>query len=578
MIYPSLRSFVLLWATNVAAGDSFDDAVSAEVSRLSIRGAAITFFDAQRMESPVTRGYGKVSSDPSSAAVTSDTAFMLASVSKPFAASAVAVLVDTGVIASIDDDICDVIPLDYGTQICRNPNHPTVAVTWRMILTHRSSMKRSLPSAKNANGEPISPTYGPSGGYVTDSPAAGNPTCPLEGVVDFYRALLTDDADVQTSVGAGVILQGGDELNWYDLAQSNGGMWHPYKPGAKNNYSNAAYGYLPALIEFATGTSFAELSREHLFGPLGMDHTAWFREDLPQGTREALPVEKNGQGFLDIGHYCFIDYASGSLRTSAKDLEAWGNAMLAYGASTLWSTEMGDEIVACQERKVNKMPVSQKDCEFGYGWILLDNSKKITTTENWLKQGFKDYDWTDGIWHDGAEVGSQTNILILPKAGVYVAVLTNTDLNSETAAQQLTKAIVDAPLPALDPGTPTSAPITAPTSAPNPAPTNCPGESEFVFSITTDKFPKETKWVLKRNNKTIRQRGYNTYKKKFHSYQESAYCIPQKGNYKFIIEDRYGDGICCNEGNGRYEISIDGNVKKSGGDFNIKEVTKWWSN
>ncbi|EJK67532.1 hypothetical protein THAOC_11417 [Thalassiosira oceanica] len=416
-----------------------------------------------------------------------------------------------------------------------------MAVTWRMILTHRSSMKRSLPFARNANGKSISPTYGPSGGYVTSSPAAGNPTCPLEGVVDFYRALLTDDADVETSVGAGVILQGGEELDWYDLAQSNGGMWHPYKPGARNNYSNAAYGYLPALIQFATGTSFAEFSREHLFGPLGMDHTA-----------------------------------CGSLRTSAKDLEAWGNAMLDYGAPTLWSTEMGDEIVSCQERKVNNMPVSQKDCKFGYGWILLDNSKKITTTEGWLKQGFKDYDWTDGIWHDGAEVGSQTNILILPKAGVYVAVLTNTDLNSETASQQLTKAIVDAPLPASDPGTPTSAPITTPTPVPNAAPTNCPGKSEFVFSLTTDKFPKETKWVLKRNKKIIRQSGYNTYKKKFHSYQEST-CIPQKGNYKFIIEDRYGDGICCNKGNGRYQISIEGSVKKSGGDFNIKEVTNWRS-
>ena len=196
------------------------------------------------------------------------------------------------------------------------------------------------------------------------------------------------------------------------------------------------------------GTIVPRLLSQTFLAPLGMYHTAWFRVDLPPDTSEAIPVEKkNNNGFQDIGHYCFIDYASGSLRTSANDLAIWGNAMLGYGATELWSTDMGREIVKCQERNANNKPINNNNCEFGYGWLLLSNSMKKSTNEKWLKDGFLDYDWTDGIWHDGLEAGSQTRIVILPKAGVYVAVLTNTDLNSETAAQQLTSTVIGAPLP-----------------------------------------------------------------------------------------------------------------------------------
>jgi CubicO group peptidase (beta-lactamase class C family) len=498
MVSPPLQPFILIlllssFAILMVVGDEFDDAISAKVSELAIRGAAITYFDKNKMRTPVTRGYGQVSSGGSASAVTPDTAFMLASISKPFVASAVAILVDKGVISSIDEDICDVIPAEYSYQMCRNPKYPDEKITWRMMLTHRSSMKRSIPSAKNQEGDWICPSCGPTGGYNSYEPAAGNPTCPLEGVVDFYRALLSDHPDAETTVGAGVKLQGGKDLNWYDLANSEGGMWEDYEPGAKVEYSNAAYGYLPALIELATAQSFSEFCRENLFDPLGMDHTAWFREDLPTDTLKAVPVQKkNNGGFRDIGHYCYIEYGSGQLHTSANDLAKWGDAMLEYGAPTLWSSDIGREVVKCQERDENNELI-QTDCEFGYGWILLSNSMKrrtrrladstaspsdaltsddstktssITTTSSettdapttstsssdtadgpWWLEGFTSYDWTDGITHDGSDAGCQTNILILPKSGLYVAVVTNTDSNSDTAAQELIEAVIDAPLP-----------------------------------------------------------------------------------------------------------------------------------
>ena len=39
------------------------------------------------------------------------------------------------------------------------------------------------------------------------------------------------------------------------------------------------------------------------------------------------------------------------------------------------------------------------------------------------------------------------------------------------------------------------------------------------------------------------------------------------GTYTFSIEDTYGDGICCSEGQGSYSIIVDGTPVLSGGQF-----------
>ena len=173
--------------------------------------------------------------------------------------------------------------------------------------------------------------------------------------------------------------------------------------------------------------------------------------------------------------------------------------MLQYDAPNLWSLETGLKIVSCQERTASGAQAN--NCEFGYGWAIhvLDNSmKNLSSTEGWLKSGFSSFDWTNGFWHDGAEAGSQTNIVVLPRAGVYVAVMTNTDMNSESAAQQLTRAVVEAPFPLnnnppTEALTPTALPA-PPTLPPPPALTeDCGNQSEFTIKLKTDKYPDETK-------------------------------------------------------------------------------------
>lgn len=111
------------------------------------------------------------------------------------------------------------------------------------------------------------------------------------------------------------------------------------------------------------------------------------------------------------------------------------------------------------------------------------------------------------------------------------------------------------PAPTTPP--PTRAPITPP---PTPGPTICAGMSIKV-ELTTDNYPLETSWSF---TSTCSGSGGQTYPGP--SYSSAAtttsteMCLPS-GEYDFVIEDEWGDGICCGYGEGSYKIYVDGVVE-----------------
>lgn len=388
---------------------------------------------------------------------------MIASVSKVFTASAVSIAISKGLIGGLDDDICNVVPA-WASSACRNPRHADVPVTWRMMVTHRSSMRENIPEVVDEFGDFYTASYGPTGAYQGD--AVGNPTCPLTDVQGFYRDFFTDKVS-ETSVGSSFTAEGGGSLNWYRVGQADGGAWLNYKPGASSTYSNLAMGYIAALIELASGQSFEDFTQNNMFKPLGMTRTSWFRSQLPSDTLETLPISYSNGRFVDEQHYCYIDYASGQVRSTASDLSKFLTAMLDYGAPTLWSDTIGRAALACQEQNGNGNTLPPSTCEYGTGWGFYNNDSK--GDEAWMKPLMK-YDWTNAGEHSGSELGVQTEMLVLPEAGVYLVVLTNTDGNGDLAAQQLAKVLIEAVQ--VDP------PLTTPST---PSPTAAPTGS-FCFS------------------------------------------------------------------------------------------------
>jgi CubicO group peptidase (beta-lactamase class C family) len=346
-------------------------------------------------------------------------------------------LIADGFITGLDDDICDVIPETWKLSTCRNPNYPNIPITWRMLVTHRSSLVESISGTYDDDDDFVLPSYGPNNAY--QGFAFGNPTCPLEDVKGFYRDYLSD-VESSTSVGSKALFDG-LPIDWYEVQKSEGGAWAKRKPGARRQYSNMAVGYIAALVELATGESFEDFSQRRIFKPLGMSSTSWFRSSLPTETPVATPIYHNGRRFIDEEHYCFIDYASGQLYSTTVDLSIFLDSMLRYGSPTLWDESIGRASLLCQEKDASGKKVSNKNCEFGVNWGILGNwMKDLGSWSTPLNR----YDWTNGGNHEGLDLGAHSQVVLLPKDGFYLAVLVNTGEWKNNAAHILIREFVNA--------------------------------------------------------------------------------------------------------------------------------------
>ena len=199
-----------------------------------------------------------------------ETIYLVASISKPFTATAIMQLYEQGYF-NLDDDVNDYLNFNL-----RNPNFPNEKITFRMLLGHQSSIGKDLP------------TY-------------------------FTRAL------------PGELEISGYPYPYLEELLTPGGihyrpqMWCEYPPGDDMEYANIGFAVLGYLVEIISGQSFEEYCREHIFEPLEMNNTS-FRLTNVNISRVAVPYEFLQREYIPFIHYTILDYPAGGLRTSMVDL------------------------------------------------------------------------------------------------------------------------------------------------------------------------------------------------------------------------------------------------------------------
>lgn len=105
-------------------------------------------------------------------------------------------------------------------------------------------------------------------------------------------------------------------------------------------------------------------------------------------------------------------------------------------------------------------------------------------------------------------------------------------------------------------------------------PVVCQGEydAEVEVVVTTDKYSLETSWGI------VDSGGQYIYKVPQRSltsagtYTDKVVGLCRGLRYYFIIEDSYGDGICCSTGNGSFRGTFEGSEIFSGGEFDEQET------
>lgn len=225
------------------------------------------------------RGYGRRNLAHGTP-VTSDTPFMLASVSKTVVVVAYMQLVEAG-LCGLDHDVNDLLPVSI-----RNPDFPARPITPRMLMTHTSGIRD--------NWTVLSDWY-----TKGDSPLSLSSFC------------------------QGYLVQGGGlysaRKNYYDAA-----------PGTRYRYSNVGVALLGYLAQEAGGADFSSGCHGRIFDPLGMRNTAWFMADLDKDD-VAMPYRVIGRDRVAQGFYGYPDYPDGQLRSSAPDMARFLGAFVNEG-------------------------------------------------------------------------------------------------------------------------------------------------------------------------------------------------------------------------------------------------------
>ncbi|AXG74231.1 T9SS C-terminal target domain-containing protein [Flavobacterium arcticum] len=91
--------------------------------------------------------------------------------------------------------------------------------------------------------------------------------------------------------------------------------------------------------------------------------------------------------------------------------------------------------------------------------------------------------------------------------------------------------------------------------------------ADVDFTLQTDNYGYETSWQLTNESGTVLYSGTNLNSNQLFNQTFNL----TGGCYTFTINDTFGDGICCSNGNGSYSLATGGNTIVQGGSFDETE-------
>jgi CubicO group peptidase (beta-lactamase class C family) len=268
-------------------------------------------------------GFG--SSDRENNIATTDvTVFQIASITKTITGTALMQLFELGYF-ELDDDVNIFLPFEL-----RNPNFPEEPITYRMLLSHSSS----LVDTNN---------YWDINFHLEGPPFNGYPEPWLENYL--------------TPNGS----------NYDPLIWSNN-----YGPGEKSSYANINFDIIAYLIEIISEEPFYEYCENHIFEPLNMEKSGFRLTDY-DSEEVAIPYFWNPytRKHERSQNWVFIHYPAGGLFTTVLDLSHFLIAHMSGGVYN--GTRILNESTVEEMHKFQP-PGNKNGFYFGLAWLLMSRS------------------------------------------------------------------------------------------------------------------------------------------------------------------------------------------------------------
>jgi len=222
---------------------------------------------------------------------TKDTIYNIGSISKTITGTALMQLWEQDLF-DLDEDVNNFLPFNL-----RNPNFPDDPITFRMLLSHSSSL---------------------------------NPNRGISGFHEYLWSNFSGDPPFSFFPDP-----------WLEQFLVFGGKWYNpehwsnmYRPGEYNMYANVGFDLICYLVELISGKIFVEYCKENIFLPLEMYHTSFNLSELDINN-VAIPYHYHNNDYLHINELSYIlgeyytpedmywrirAYAAGCLYTSVSDL------------------------------------------------------------------------------------------------------------------------------------------------------------------------------------------------------------------------------------------------------------------
>ncbi|MFA6229496.1 MAG: serine hydrolase [Rhodanobacter sp.] len=249
---------------------------------------------------------------------------------------------------------------------------------------------------------------------------------------------------------SGLSLGAGDLLYWPPTSYTTRDVverlrYVPLKNGFRSHYAydNILFAVATLVIEQASGQSYADFVRDHIFKPVGMDESLIDKTYLKPGMDVAMGHARfNFKDLKPVPPMAWLnDPGAGGIYASVHDLAKWMNVQLAGGAlPTLGRDGKPQRLFSEQSRNemwsmltpitIGKPPIPElaplvpNFYGYGEGWFL------------------SDYRGQRLVWHTGGWPGMVSRVTLVPGLHLGVVVLTNQE--SGAAFNAVTWRVLDA--------------------------------------------------------------------------------------------------------------------------------------
>jgi CubicO group peptidase (beta-lactamase class C family) len=191
-------------------------------------------------------------------------------------------------------------------------------------------------------------------------------------------------------------------------------------------YDNVLYMVAGQLIEEVSGQTWEQFVKQHVYRPLGMNHSTVSDTELQATANRGKPHSRSGGAIVGLGTQKQLDERAtlsataapaGGLAISANDMTRWlltqlGRGKIPGGDARLFSEANSVEMWT----PVTPQPISERGPEF----------KAVTPNFYLYGLGWdvEDYRGAKLIWHGGAVFGSLAALALLPDqdVGLFIAV------------------------------------------------------------------------------------------------------------------------------------------------------------